>query len=183
LSATEAIPAGDVYHDGVSDDCWLEPDEWRLWHGLLRTWSLMSTELDRRLQEDSGLSLAEFDVLSYLTMGTPQGLRMYELGERVLASKTRLTHIVDRLEDAGLVVRRRDPDDARGVRVAMTARGRKSQAAAGPTYVEVVRTHLLGHFSATQAKATVTALDKARASLGDCTQVAGADHLLLTPGD
>ena len=167
----------------MSDDCWLEPAEWRLWHGLLRTWSLMETELDRRLQEESGLALAEFEVLSYLTQGPPEGLRMFELGERLLASKTRLTHIVDRLEGSRLVDRRRDLVDARGVRVHVTAKGRRVQAAAGPVYVDAVRTRLLEHFTPAQAKATISALDKARASLGDCTKVADADHLMIAMGD
>jgi DNA-binding MarR family transcriptional regulator len=167
----------------VSEDCWLDPDEWRLWHGLLRTWSLMELELDRRLQEDVGLSLAEFEVMSFLETGPEQGLRMYELGERVLASKTRLTHIVDRLEKQRLVDRRRDPQDARGVRVVSTAKGRRIQAAAAPTYVEAVRTRLLDHFTIAQARATTSALDKARAALGDCTRIADSDHLLISSSD
>ncbi len=143
----------------------------------------MEAELDRRLQQDVGLTLAEFEVLSYLETGPEKGLRMFELGERVLASKTRLTHIVDRLERGGLVRRRRDPEDARGVLVVLTAKGRRAQAAAGPTYVEAVRTRLLDHFTPAQAKATSTALDKARASLGDCSKVADQDHLVISPAD
>jgi len=178
--------AGDgspVYHGRVSDDCWLAADEWQLWHGLLRTWSLMEGELDRRLQEDAGLSLAEFEVLSFLVTGPKSGLRMYELRERVLASKTRLTHIVDRLEAQQFVARRRDPDDARGVRVVVTAKGRRAQGACAPTYVATVRTRLLDHFTPAQARATVAALDKARAALGDCSRVAEADHLVISAAD
>jgi DNA-binding MarR family transcriptional regulator len=167
----------------MSDDCWLEPDEWRLWHGLLRTWSLMEVELDRRLQADVGLTLAEFEVLSFLATGPEKGLRMYELGERLLASKTRLTHIIDRLEKSGLVRRRRDPDDARGVLVVLTAKGRRIQTVAAPTYVEAVRSRLLDHFTSAQAKATTTALDKARAALGDCSRVAGHDHSVISSAD
>jgi len=172
-----------VYHDDVTDDCWLEPEEWHLWHGLLRTWSLMEAELDRRLQEDGGLALAEFEVLSYLVTGPKQGLRMFELGDRVLASKTRLTHIVDRLEAQQFVSRRRDPDDARGVRVVVTARGRKAQAACSPIYVATVRTRLLDHFTPAQARATIAALDKARGALGDCSRVAASDHLVISATD
>ena len=176
-------PPGRVYDGPVSDDCALMPEEWQLWHALLRTWSLMETELDRRLQEETGTSLAEFEVLSYLVTGPTSGLRMYELGERVLASKTRLTHIVDRLESQGLVARRRDPDDARGVRVVLTAKGRRRQAAGAPIYVATVRTRVLDHFTPAQARSTVAALDKARAALGDCTRVAASDHQMTSAAD
>ncbi len=98
------------------------------WAAFIRAHATLSREMDVRLQASAGCSLADFDVLSQL--GDAGGrLRMTELAERVLVSRSGLTRRVARLEDEGLVQRCAADDDGRGVVVCLTEDGVKRMIA------------------------------------------------------
>ena len=82
--------------------------------------------LDRELQAEEGLSLAWYDVLLHLDEVPGRRLRMTDLAAAVVISKSGLTSLVDRMEEAGLVAREPDPDDRRAIAVALTAAGSAS---------------------------------------------------------
>ena len=94
------------------------------WSAFIRAHATLSRAMDVRLQEATGCSLADFDVLSQIG-GADGRLRMAELADRVLVSRSGLTRRVARLEEEGLVQRCAADDDGRGVVVCLTEAGVK----------------------------------------------------------
>jgi DNA-binding MarR family transcriptional regulator len=88
---------------------------------------------------DSGLSEADYDVLSTLGETNGNRMRLTELAAHMLWSKSRLSHHIGRMEQRGLVDREPCDDDGRGSMVVLTASGRGVIAAAAPRHVESVR--------------------------------------------
>jgi len=92
------------------------------WQALLRAHATLMRMLDQDLEKKTGLSLADFDVLAQLA-GADGELRMTELADRALISRSGMTRRVARLVEAGLVRRAHAAADARGVVVALTDAG------------------------------------------------------------
>jgi DNA-binding MarR family transcriptional regulator len=109
------------------------------WTGLLRTRERLMHELDRELEGAHGLSLAEYDVLVQLDAAGERGLRMAELADAVLLTRSGLTRLVDRLEQQGLVERTRCPSDARGMHATLTTTGADRLDAARPAHTDGIR--------------------------------------------
>jgi DNA-binding MarR family transcriptional regulator len=151
----------------MTEEAWLNDTEAAIWLGLLRTWILLADELDRCLRKAAGISLAEYEVLAFLDASNSGSLRMSELQHQVLVSKTRLTHIVDRLEASGLVIRARDDADGRGVRARITPKGRRLQHRAAAGHVQDVRHLIIDHIPARLQRDLIKILDDARAALDD----------------
>ncbi|MET7945629.1 MarR family transcriptional regulator [Micromonospora sp. NPDC005324] len=122
---------------------WLDEREDRAWRGYRRMRRLLDLELARELTQDAGLSEPDYDVLSDLSE-TPQGrLRLSELADRMLWSRSRLSHHLSRMQQRGLVTREECADDARGSIVVLTPAGRQAIESAAPGHVTAVRRHLI----------------------------------------
>jgi DNA-binding MarR family transcriptional regulator len=113
------------------------------WRVVLSASVLLVERLDRELQEAHGLSLPEYQVLAHLASVPGRGLRMRELADRALVSKSRLTHVVNRLEASGLAVREPCAGDRRGLNAVLTRRGQRMVQLAAATHVHGVRRHLI----------------------------------------
>ena len=94
----------------------------RAWRALLQAQATLMRQLDTDLSQDTGLRLADFDVLAQLAEAGGE-LRMTELAARTLVSRSGLTRRVARLVDEGLVRRTNATEDGRGVLVALTDAG------------------------------------------------------------
>src|SRR6266568_4003406 len=94
----------------------------RAWDSLLRAHATLMRRLDTDLERETGLALADFDVLAQLA-AAQSPLRMTELAERALISRSGMSRRVARLADEGLVRRDRASTDGRGVVVALTEAG------------------------------------------------------------
>jgi DNA-binding MarR family transcriptional regulator len=116
----------------------LLPDEMAAWRGFLRIHAGLMRRLDAELLEEHGLPLSHYDVLLQLAE-VGGSLRMSELADAVLLSRSGLTRLVDQLERQSLVARRRASDDARGVEATLTEAGWERLRAAAPTHVRGVR--------------------------------------------
>jgi len=92
------------------------------WTALLRSHATLMRQLERDLEKETGLALADFDVLAQLALAGGE-LRMTELADRALISRSGMTRRVARLVDVGLVRRANSDADARGVVVALTGVG------------------------------------------------------------
>jgi len=92
------------------------------WQALLRAHATLMRRLDQDLEKETGLALADFDVLAQLA-GAGGELRMTELADRALISRSGMTRRVARLVEDGLAVRAQTKADARGVVVALTDAG------------------------------------------------------------
>lgn len=119
----------------------------RAWRALLRAHARATRVLEAELEEAHNLPLASYDVLVQLTESPEGRLRMSELADAVLLSRSGLTRLVDRLEREGLVERTSCPSDARGTFAALTEAGRSRLREASGTHLRGVATHVLSHFS------------------------------------
>ncbi len=108
-------------------------EEERAWAAIMRTHARLVPVLDREMQNATGLPLAWYDVLLELTSAGGR-LRMSELGDRVVLSRTRVSRIVDELQRAGLVVREPNPDDGRSSYAAITTEGARRFRQSGRIY-------------------------------------------------
>jgi DNA-binding MarR family transcriptional regulator len=100
--------------------------DWRLaaWRSFLRAHAHVLRRLEQDLQTHHKIALASYDVLVQLAEAPGNRLRMSELAEAVLLSRSGLTRLVDRLQREGLVERQPDPGDARGLFTVLTPKGR-----------------------------------------------------------
>lgn len=121
---------------------WLDDDEMRLFRAFLAASSGVTSRLDVLLKESSGISLDDYEVLVFLSEATGQRLRMSELSDHLLHSRSRLTQRVDRLVKRGLVEREKCDSDARGTWAVLTPLGLAELEKAAPRHLEHVRTYL-----------------------------------------
>jgi DNA-binding MarR family transcriptional regulator len=104
-------------------------------------------ELDAELDATHDLPLSSYDVLIYLGSAPGKRLRMAELADSVLLSRSGVTRLVDRLEREGLLVRDTCASDGRGCFAVLTEAGEDMLARARPTHLAGVRERFLRHFS------------------------------------
>lgn len=122
---------------------WLDPAEMRAWRAYVIASELLRQQLNRELQDNHGLALADYEVLVRLSERPGGQMRMSHLANQVASSKSRLSHQIARMEKVGLVKRIDCPDDARGVIAEITDKGVRTLREAAPTHVEGVRDHLV----------------------------------------
>ncbi len=91
---------------------------------------------------------------------------MSDLADQTLFSRSRLTYTVDNLEQRGLVVRRRDEDDGRGVVATLSASGRRLHAHLAAIHVGGIRSHFLGPLAKGEAAQLADSLEKVLTNLG-----------------
>lgn len=127
----------------------IKASDWRIgvWRSFLRAHARVVTELEAELSTQAGLPLSWYDVLLQLAEAPNRRLRMAELAERVLLSRSGLTRLVDRLQAAGLVRREADPNDARGTFTVLTDAGLGRLRAAAPVHLSGIQQRWLSHFS------------------------------------
>jgi DNA-binding MarR family transcriptional regulator len=117
------------------------------WRGMLRVHAALVRELDAQLEQAHGLPLTSYDVLINLQAAPEKRLRMAELADIVLLSRSGVTRLVDRLVREGLIVRDTCESDGRGAFAVLTEAGEKLLARARPTHLAGVRERFLRHFS------------------------------------
>ena len=125
----------------------LDEEELAAWRGMLRTHAELTRELDAELAREHDMPLSSYEVLLYLNDSDGGRMRMSELADSVLLSRSGLTRLVDRLERQGLLKRERCESDARGLFAEITPEGRRAFAAARKTHLDGVRRVFLNRFS------------------------------------
>jgi DNA-binding MarR family transcriptional regulator len=137
----------------------------RAWRALLQAHATLIRQLDTDLRKDTGLSLADFDVLAQLAEARGE-LRMTELAARTLISRSGLTRRVARLVDAGLVLRANTAEDGRGVVVALTDSGVTRVSETVPVHLRAVSKLFVERLDDQELAVLETALGKV---IVDCT--------------
>jgi DNA-binding MarR family transcriptional regulator len=117
------------------------------WRGLVRVHAALARELDAQLEARHSLPLSSYEVLRCLANAPGGRLRMAELAEHVLLSRSGMTRLIDRLEREGMVTRSTCDKDGRGCYAVLTEQGRETVAEARATHIAVVRDGFLRHFS------------------------------------
>ncbi|RGD62886.1 MarR family transcriptional regulator [Kitasatospora xanthocidica] len=134
----------------MNEPRWLDPDEAAAWRGFVVASNLLNRRLERQLKDDSGLSHQQYEILVHLSAAPGDSLRMTELADKLVTSKSGLTYQVTQLERAGLVARRSCPSDVRGVIAELTDQGREALRQAAPGHVALVRELLIDVLSREQ---------------------------------
>lgn len=130
---------------------WLTEDQQRVWRNYLAMGTRLQAAMNRQLQADCGLSLADYDVLVALS---EQGeLRVYELADELGWEQSRLSHQLTRMRTRSLIERQDSDQDRRGAVVDITATGRRALAAAAPGHVELVRSVVFDGMTRAQLQA------------------------------
>ncbi|MEU6970692.1 MarR family winged helix-turn-helix transcriptional regulator [Kitasatospora aureofaciens] len=127
----------------MNEPRWLDRDEMAAWRGFVVASNLLNRRLERQLKEDSGLSHQQYEILVHLSAAPGDSLRMTELADKLVTSKSGLTYQVTQLERMGLVARRSCPSDVRGVIAELTDQGREMIRRAAPGHVALVRELLI----------------------------------------
>lgn len=122
---------------------WLSKEQQKDWRSWIAASTLLPYQLGKDLQTQHGLTISDYEILVHLSESPDRSMRMSELADRVLLSRSRLTHQIDRMEKAGLVVRVSCPGDKRGQLATMTDAGWKKLVTAAPDHVTNVRKHML----------------------------------------
>jgi DNA-binding MarR family transcriptional regulator len=136
-----------------SEPRWLDAEEQKAWRAWLYSSLLLQDRLDRELTHETGISHAYYEILVALSETPGRMMRMSELADRCLSSRSRLSHAVSRLEERGWVRRQVCAEDGRGQLAVLTDEGFAALEAAAPIHVESVRTHLFDQLSPGQVAA------------------------------
>jgi len=136
----------------MSPTRWLSDDEQLVWRAYLEATQRLWERLDHELDDRGGVSLAEYEVLARLSEAPDRSLRMSELADQVVSSRSRLTHTVTRMESRRLVRRRPSVRDGRGVMCELTDTGMETLAERARVHVEGVREHLFDQMDAEETE-------------------------------
>jgi DNA-binding MarR family transcriptional regulator len=140
----------------------LTREELAAWRGLLRVHAALTKALDAELVREHELPLSSYEVLLFLCDAPEGRMRMSELADGVLLSRSGLTRLVDRMERDGLLRRRRCEDDQRGYFAEVTEKGSELFARARRTHLDGVRERFLSRLSSEEQRALAAIWEKVR---------------------
>jgi DNA-binding MarR family transcriptional regulator len=135
------------------------PERLRAWRLYLESTLALVDVLEAELERDAGIPLRWYDILVQLEE-TPDGIRMNELAERILYSKSGFTRVVDRMEEAGLVRRARPENDRRTILIVLTDKGTEMLERARRRHRDGIQRHFSQHLTNADIKALTHALEK-----------------------
>jgi DNA-binding MarR family transcriptional regulator len=135
------------------------PERLRAWRLYFESALALIDVLDAELERDAGIAMRWYDALVHLEE-TPDGLRMNELAERILYSKSGFTRVVDRMEEAGFLRRVRPENDRRSILVVLTEEGRNTLEQARRRHRHAIEQHFSRHLTDTDIRALTRALEK-----------------------
>jgi DNA-binding MarR family transcriptional regulator len=143
----------------------ISAERMRAWRSFLEAHARVVDALARELKEVEDLPLPWYDVLVQLHEAPQRRLRMQELAEAVVLSKTGLTRLVDRMERAGLVVREPCPDDRRGTYAELTDAGYERLRQTAPTHLRGIDAHFTSLIDAAEAETLARVLERITAAV------------------
>ena len=126
----------------MADTRWLDEDEQRTWRSFITASRLFWDRVERQLQQCAGIPHAYYEILVRLSEAPDHTLRMSQLASNSLSSRSRLSHAVARMEEAGWIRRLPFAEDRRGALAQLTEEGLARLEAAAPAHVEEVRSLL-----------------------------------------
>jgi DNA-binding MarR family transcriptional regulator len=125
---------------------WLNATEMKAWRGYIIASRRLLEALDLDLDAHE-LSMADYEILAQLSDAPDRSMRMSELADVAMLSRSRLSHRMKVMEKAGWVKREPCVDDKRGYYAVMTPKGWKAIVAAAPDHVESVRSRFVDHLT------------------------------------
>jgi len=149
----------------VSQPRWLNGRQQQQWRSVIRVCALLPEQLERDLNHQHGLTLAEYEVLARLSESPQQRMRMSDLALATLVSRSRLSHQVTRMEREGLVRREECENDRRGWLAVLTDEGMDRLVAAAPDHVGTVRHYVVDQLTDEEFTTLAKVCDKLGAEL------------------
>ncbi len=143
---------------------WLSAREMKAWRAYIFASRRLMDSLESDLSEHD-LSMADYEVLAQLSDSPERRMRMSELAQIAMISKSRLSHRMKVMEKAGWVKREECVEDRRGYWAVMTEKGWKAIVKAAPDHVESVRTRFLDHLSAKDQEELAKIFDRVEGNL------------------
>lgn len=159
----------------------MQEHELASWRAFLRAHARITRVLEAELLSGQGISLAAYDVLVQLVEAPAWQLRMTELADAVLLSRSGVTRLVDRLERDGLVTRARVREDGRGVVAALTEQGYERLRRATGTHLAGIKTHFADVLTETELASFGKSCDKLAQASDDAATTAGLGEADLDP--
>ena len=144
---------------------WLDEQELTAWHGLLSMSAALQAELNRELQAEHGISLADYEVLGRLHDAVDTRLRTSDLVATLTWEQSRVSHQLGRMQRRGLVTREAHASDGRGSVYVLTEVGRATIERAAPDHVAAVRRLVFDRLSDAQVKQLVAVTSTVLAEL------------------
>jgi DNA-binding MarR family transcriptional regulator len=145
---------------------WLNPAEMKAWRRYIIASRRLLEALDVDL-EDHELSMADYEVLAQLSDAPERTMRMSELADVAMISRSRLSHRIKVMEKAGWVRREACPEDKRGYFAIMTPKGWKAIVAAAPDHVSSVRSRFLDVLDKNDQKVLAEIFDRVASRIKD----------------
>jgi DNA-binding MarR family transcriptional regulator len=139
---------------------WLTSEELRMWRAFIDASAGVLHRVEADLKADSTLSFDDYEVLVHLSEHPDRQLRMSDLTERLVASKSGLTLRIDRLSKRGLVRREPCEHDKRSIYAVLTEEGFDTIKRTAPDHVSSVRRHLLDALTAADVSCMADALQR-----------------------
>jgi DNA-binding MarR family transcriptional regulator len=138
----------------------LNDDELHAWQTFLRAHHVVTDTLDEELSREQDLPLGSYEVLLHLSESPDRSLRMSELADQVMLSRSGVSRLVDRLVSEGLVERHTCQSDGRGVYAGLTDAGMRRLRRAAPTHLRGVREHFTDRLTDRELDELSRLLDK-----------------------
>jgi DNA-binding MarR family transcriptional regulator len=137
-------------------------DEQRLsaWRAFLFTYQTVFRILDQEMQDEFGIALTWYEILARLHGAPDNRIRMQELAGLTLFSRSGLTRLVDRMDNAGLVTREQCPEDRRGTYAVLTDKGSDTFERAMEAHIRGIKRHFLDNMTDDDVRAIHIALTK-----------------------
>jgi DNA-binding MarR family transcriptional regulator len=155
---------------GMSEPRWLDEREQRAWRSLVTMQAGISEYTERQLRAQSGLSMADYQVLAHLSEAPEGRLRSFVLARWLRWEKGRLSQHLTRMQNRGLIRRERCATDQRGAVVVITGEGRALIEKAAPLHLADVRSVLIDHATPAQLDLLTELGDQVRARLTQIEQ-------------
>ncbi|MET0864352.1 MAG: MarR family transcriptional regulator [Nakamurella sp.] len=145
---------------------WLSTGEQAAWRAWLDTYRLLLPALDRQLQSESQASFTDFEVLVQLSEVVGHRMRMSEIADRTISTRSAITRTVDRLVARGWVSRVRSTDDQRGFYAELTDLGTQVLQDMAPGHVAAVRANLIDLLTESELASLQNIGEKVRSRIG-----------------
>lgn len=129
----------------------LSPEHFSMWRSFIEAHSSIMRTLEQAMQEEHGVPLTWFDVLLHLEEAPEGRLRLGELAQSVILTRSGITRLVDRMVKAGMIRREPCPDDRRGHFAVITQKGKDTIERVGPGHSQKAQEIFLSHVSPQEA--------------------------------
>ena len=135
-------------------------EEFRAYAALIASSTLLQRAVERNLREQAELTQVQFEILMNLSNAGDSGIRMAQLADALIVSRSGLSYQVAQLESRGWITRERSADDERGVVARITPEGERMRRRVYAGHIDIVRTAFLDALEPGELATLTTALER-----------------------